>query len=305
MKILHGFRAAAVFSLCLLPLGCDLVQPFAGSAEEDFALNTSFADVGSLSIKWVNGNIKVRINPTATELTATGTKKIEASDDAAAAARLEEFKVTLSVAESFPLQVFLVADFPEGSPVTVAEADLEVVIPSGVNLNIESTNGRVEIVGNEGTSEVGLVNGEIIILEQAGNVLASTVNGRVKVNSESGGVEADVTNGLIEIDASPAAPESIVANTVNGNVTVSIPNTAGANVDLSTVIGGINHSFGDFATIDLRIVDLASVTAVLNGGGATVQAGAVTGFVNFAGQNSAVLPDDPVNPQELDDQQAL
>jgi len=102
--------------------------------------------------------------------------------------------------------------------------EFRVEVPAGVNL------------------EVGTVNGEVDVRNLDGDVQASTVNGDVRVESE-GTVEASTVNGSIVARMGQDLKSDLSFATVNGSVTVELPAGANADVSASTVTGGMESDF--------------------------------------------------------------
>jgi len=102
--------------------------------------------------------------------------------------------------------------------------EFRVEVPAGVNL------------------EVGTVNGEVDVRDLDGDVQASTVNGDVRVES-AGTVEASTVNGSIEARMGEDLKSDLSFATVNGSVTVELPAGANADVSASTVTGGMESDF--------------------------------------------------------------
>jgi len=102
--------------------------------------------------------------------------------------------------------------------------DFRIQVPSGVNL------------------EVGTVNGDVNVRRVAGSVKAWTVNGDVDV--ESGvNAEASTVNGSIRAAMERDLESDLKFNTVNGSVTVELPSGANADVEAATVNGSLESDF--------------------------------------------------------------
>jgi len=100
----------------------------------------------------------------------------------------------------------------------------EITVPSGITLDsVETVNGNVDISGVTGKVVAESVNGDLDISNLAGDVRLSTVNG---------GIEADFDK--LEGD------QSVKAETVNGRVTLVLPDDADCEISADTLNGGIN-----------------------------------------------------------------
>ncbi|HEX6738408.1 MAG TPA: DUF4097 family beta strand repeat-containing protein [Vicinamibacteria bacterium] len=118
----------------------------------------------------------------------------------------------------------------EGNPHSAA-ADLEIKVPAGSRVEIESFNATIDVSGIKGSLK------------------ADTVQGRIVITASTGEVEADAVNGSIEISG---APKRVHAESVNGAVTIS---GASGEVQASTVNGRLAVSGGSFERVGLETVN--------------------------------------------------
>jgi hypothetical protein len=101
-----------------------------------------------------------------------------------------------------------------------------VRVPDGVRVDISTVNGGVEIRGISGDVTARTVNGNVDAASTGGPVTARTVNGDVHVRMNTVGSASELNY-----------------ETVNGSVTVELPTSLGAAVDLSTVNGRVRSDF--------------------------------------------------------------
>jgi DUF4097 and DUF4098 domain-containing protein YvlB len=107
---------------------------------------------------------------------------------------------------------------------TGGQVTYEITVPSGTTLDsVETVNGNVDISGVTGKVVAESVNGDLEISNLAGDVRLSTVNG---------GIEA----GFDKLDGD----QSVKAETVNGRVTLVLPDDADCEISADTLNGGIN-----------------------------------------------------------------
>jgi hypothetical protein len=112
--------------------------------------------------------------------------------------------------------------------------DFEIQVPAKTNLNLKTFNGgEILVEGVEGDIEVENSNGRVVLNNVAGSVVAHSMNGRVVAS-------------LREIV--PNKPMSFTS--MNGNVDVTLPATAKANLRMRADHGG---TYSDF-DIQLRPV---------------------------------------------------
>lgn len=103
---------------------------------------------------------------------------------------------------------------------------------------------RFEVRVPRGVRFVGrTVNGRVVARALRGDVTARTVNGAIRV-STTGAAAAHTVNGSIEAEmgtVSGAGPYRF--ETVNGSITLTLPEGAGADVEARTLNGGISTDF--------------------------------------------------------------
>ena len=103
----------------------------------------------------------------------------------------------------------------------------EVMVPARIDLTMRTVNGGIHLDGVRGLAKLQTVNGGIDLSRVSGRVHAETVNGGVHAQLE--GKQWD--------------GEGLDVKTVNGGVTVEVPDTFNAELHASTVNGGLNSDF--------------------------------------------------------------
>ena len=109
------------------------------------------------------------------------------------------------------------------------QVQYEVIVPEDTNLDsVETVNGDVTISGVSGNVAAESVNGDLDISDLVGDVSLSTVNG--SVNAAFAKCEGE---------------QSIKTETVNGRVTIFLPESSDVQITADTLNGGINgRDFG-------------------------------------------------------------
>lgn len=126
------------------------------------------------------------------------------------------------------------------------KVDYTITLPRGARASLSNVNGRIEASGVQGRLEASNVNGSVEADDLGGEVRASTVNGRVEVS-------------MRRVD--PAGRSQISAT--NGSVRLTLPANAAADLEASTVNGGVHC---DFEVSDGK-VSRRRVAARIGGGG--------------------------------------
>ncbi len=101
-----------------------------------------------------------------------------------------------------------------------------VKVPEGVRVDVSTVNGGLEVSG------------------VSTEVYASTVNGSIEARSAGGPVRAKTVNGSIRVSMGSAGnADDLEYEAVNGSVTIELPASFGAQLDLSTVNGRVTTDF--------------------------------------------------------------
>ncbi len=99
-------------------------------------------------------------------------------------------------------------------------------VPDGVRVDVATVNGGLEVKG------------------VTTDVRASTVNGSIEARSAGGPVRANTVNGSIHVSMeSMGSADDLEYSSVNGSVTIELPASFGAQLDLSTVNGRVSTDF--------------------------------------------------------------
>jgi DUF4097 and DUF4098 domain-containing protein YvlB len=116
-----------------------------------------------------------------------------------------------------------------------AQSNLEVRVPAGSRVEVESFAADVSVTGVTGGVMVEGVNGNIKVSASSGEVEAQTVNGSVEVSGAATRVRAESVNGPVTVKGGSGEVE---ASTVNGRLVVSGQGTY-ERATLETVSGSV------------------------------------------------------------------
>lgn len=92
--------------------------------------------------------------------------------------------------------------------------------------------------------EIKLINGSLDVNGVSGEVRASCINGRLEARDLAGRAKLATINGRLDARFAQLAGKSVELNSVNGSVDLTIPSDSNAEVEASTVSGGIHNDFG-------------------------------------------------------------
>lgn len=127
--------------------------------------------------------------------------------------------------------------------------------------------------------EVNLINGELGVNGMSGEVRASCINGRMEAQNLSGRAHLSTVNGRLAAHFDQLAGNSVELDSVNGSLELTIPSDSKAELEASTVSGGIDNDFGlrvnhhRFVGHDLR--------GELGNGGAHIRLSNVNGHIEI------------------------
>lgn len=131
--------------------------------------------------------------------------------------------------------------------------------------------------------EIKLVNGSLDIQDVAGEVHASCVNGRLQARNLEGRTDLDTVNGELDASVSRLPSSPLELSAVNGTLRLTLPSDANAELEASTVSGGISNDFG------LRVSHHQyvghSLRGELGGGGTRVKLSNVNGRIEILHAN--------------------
>jgi len=134
-----------------------------------------------------------------------------------------------------------------------------IMVPSGTDLDLASTNGGITIDGMQGTSRFRTTNGGIHLEDVGGDVEGRTTNGGVH----------------IALSGSKWVGEGLSVTTTNGGVRLSVPKGYSAHLEAATTNGGLDLGFP--VTVQGKIDRRLSVD--LGNGGPTVKVVTTNGGV--------------------------
>jgi DUF4097 and DUF4098 domain-containing protein YvlB len=141
-----------------------------------------------------------------------------------------------------------------------AKVEYDVTVPRSMSLEIETTNGAIEVKGVSGVLKAETTNGYILLERCAGNIDAETTNGRVTAELVS--IDRTRTNRL---------------ETTNGKIILTVPSSLAAELDASTTNGSIDSEL----PVATHSLGRHSLRGMINGGGATLRLRTTNGSIEI------------------------
>jgi len=92
--------------------------------------------------------------------------------------------------------------------------------------------------------EIKLINGSLDVTGVTGEVHASCINGRLEAHNLAGRAELSTINGQLDAKFDQLTGTSVELRSVNGPLELTIPSDSKAEIEASTISGGIDNDFG-------------------------------------------------------------
>jgi len=129
---------------------------------------------------------------------------------------------------------------------------------------------------------ISSVSGNVKVSQVSGRVHATSVSGEVTVQGVSGSVTAKSVSGDVEVDINrlDGASEDMKFSSVSGNVSVRMPSEIDADVDMSSLSGGIHTDFPIEVTKE-RFGPRTSARGKLGNGSRRLQLSSVSGSLSL------------------------
>lgn len=205
----------------LASTGCDVAMSgFHEEARDTWTRSYPLSSGGKVEIGNTNGFIEVTTGPgqsvevKAVRIARAGSA--EGAKDLLTKAKIRE--------EITPDLVKLTSERPSSSwGRGGVEVRYTVTVPASAHVNLQTTNGRIDVRDVTAGAELGTTNGEIAGRSLGGAIKASTTNGSVdlEVASLTGDVEVETTNGSVSLKVPTDAKATISTRWTNGGFEMS------------------------------------------------------------------------------------
>lgn len=196
----------------------------------------------------------------------------------------------------------LIIDMPVGADldVDVVSADVDVAGVSGRHLSIDSVSGRVSALGKPAQADLESVSGDVVATLESSDLKVSSVSGGLRVSTPVGGeIELETVSGDIHVEAGTVkrlglesvsgsadaqlqgltAGGRIKGETLSGRLSLSLPATTSAALNISTFSGAIRSAVGEVKRE--RYGPGASLEARLGEGDGKIELESFSGEVRF------------------------
>jgi DUF4097 and DUF4098 domain-containing protein YvlB len=197
--------------------------------------------------------------------------KVDAVKTAPTRERLSEAEIKI---DSFsPDSINIHTDYPRFTDDSNGKHDRRHEEPASVEYTLTvPRSARLE--------SIELINGALDIDGVAGEVKASSINGRLKARGLTNEAKLSTINGSLEATFERLdAAQSITLNSVNGQIILTIPSDANAQLRANTVHGNISNDFG----LPVRRGEYVGrdLAGTLGSGGTRIKLGNVNGQIRI------------------------
>lgn len=262
------FRAGLVVLAAASLAACDVVvgglgnlEKLGGRASDTWTRTYPLAAGGQVQVINTNGKVEIEAYDGST-VEVKAEKLARAMTEEAAKDILKQVEIREQASASLVwLETKHQRRFGGGS----IEVKYHIRVPRSTRVNLETTNGGIEIVGVQG------------------EVQAETVNGGVVGKNLGSAIKASSVNGGLVIDVAAVAAE-INLETTNGGIRLTLPDTAKADISARVTNGGISVSELDLDQVRERT--RRRLEGRLNGGGPKIDLETTNGGIRISARSS-------------------
>jgi hypothetical protein len=267
----------ALLALTLAAHASDHRGPFTEEFHQTYALTPD----GRVELDNINGSVHI-------STWEENAVKVDAVKYADSKERLDEVHIEVDSGKEY---VSIRTKYPDhdhtfnwGSHDNPAGVEYTLTVPRGARLD-----------------EIKLINGSLDVTGVKGEVRASCINGRLEAHNLAGRADLSTINGHLDARFDELPGSSVELKSVNGSLALTIPSDSKAQIEASTVSGGIENDFGlhvnhhRFVGHDLR--------GELGNGGARIRLENVNGRIDIrhASDGRTLSPAKDLSHHDRDD----
>jgi len=211
-----------VIALAGLSMNCkdDSASP-RFTAEESFSLGSDVTTQTAFRLEGINGEIEVTGSDTATQVTATGFRRITADTQQEADDALPDLQVEMT---STTEEVLLKTLQPKNSAGKNYEVEYVIVLPQNLAITLLNANGSITVDGANAGLIISIANGSITTRNILDDATLAVANGRIdaQVTLLSGSVvRAGTSNGNLRLEVPTQTSAEVTAAVGNGEITTT------------------------------------------------------------------------------------
>ena len=230
-------------------------------AKEAWTRTYKVNEGAAVEIREPNGRIRVDATDGA-EVVINATRIAKGPSDEAARAALAN--VTIQESATADRVEIDSATGAAGLSLRVSRrVDYDVKMPRAGQLTIKTTNG------------------EITVRSIAGFIKIETVNGDIDVTGLERGADVNAVNGRVQLELATVGEAGIRCKTTNGQIIVTVPASAKANI-AARVVNGVVHT--ENLTVQSTETNYRRLDGTIGGGGPEIRLDTTNGEVRIVGK---------------------
>ena len=225
MNILKN-KSAGIFLIAVLLgavtfSGCSLFQKrYEKTEKKEISVNT--AGRKKVVLNNTNGDIKVTKSSVDSVLIIKAEATFHLSKKELNEER-ERIKITVDTSENI---INIKSDFVKENKIQIfnikfgSEINYELIVPEGLEVSLDNTNGKAEILEVNNNVDVSITNGSVKLTRTTGKIFVDILNGKVKGDLDSmKGLEIKTTNGNVSLNLSSTFSGKFIMETTSGKIT--------------------------------------------------------------------------------------
>jgi DUF4097 and DUF4098 domain-containing protein YvlB len=224
----HQFlaRSGLVLSACALFIFTVAAQAsdHRGAFTEEFHQTYALTSDGRVELDNINGAVHI-------STWDQNEVKVDAVKYADSKERLEQARIDIDSGKDY---LSIRTKYP----------DHDLTFNWGSHNNPASVEYTLTVPRTARLDEIKLINGSLDVTGITGEVHASCINGRLEAHNLSGRADLSTINGHLDAKFDQLRGSSLELKSVNGSVELTIPSDSKAEIEASTVSGGIDNDFG-------------------------------------------------------------
>jgi len=275
-----GAVLGTICALLVLALGAD-ASDHRGAFTEEFHQTYALTPDGRVELDNINGAVHI-------STWDQNEVKVDAIKYADAKDRLDDARIEIDSGKEY-------------LSIRTTYRDHDLTFNLGSRNNPPSVEYTLTVPRTVRLDEIKLINGSLDVTGVTGEVHASCINGRLEAHNLTGRAELSTINGHLDAKFDQLSGTSVELRSVNGPLELTIPSDSKAEIEASTVSGGIDNDFGlhvnhhRFVGHDLR--------GELGNGGPRIKLENVNGHIEIrhASDGRALSPVKDLSHRDKDD----
>ena len=218
-----GAVLGTICALFIFALGAH-ASDHRGAFTEEFHQTYALTPDGSVELDNINGAVHI-------STWDQNEVKVDAVKSADAKERLDEARIEIDSSK-------------EHLSIRTKYREHDLTFSWGSHNNPPSVEYTLTVPRTARLDEIKLINGSLDVTGVTGEVHASCINGRLEAHNLAGRADLSTINGHLDARFDQLSGSPVELHSVNGSVELTIPSDSKAEIEASTVSGGIDNDFG-------------------------------------------------------------